>query len=213
MLDMSISSPQVPSPYSRLVALFTVLLAIINLLYVGAKSCARYLLFGPLVASWDIRSNVRYDLFWYMIRSNSTGLFYRASTKHWIPMINSSVKLIYGRRYPCTALCVQMPAVQISVGVAQCTGRWENQLLRMSAEAVASGESVSAERIAHASVDVSVGSGKVILYFHGGAYVMGSVKEHRYMHSRLTAASKLPIYSVEYRLAPQSKYPTQLYDA
>ncbi|KAJ1663400.1 hypothetical protein EV178_005051 [Coemansia sp. RSA 1646] len=30
---------------------------------------------------------------------------------------------------------------------------------------------------------------------------------------RLATATKLPIYSVEYRLAPQFKYPTQLYDA
>ncbi|KAJ2505993.1 hypothetical protein GGI11_006811 [Coemansia sp. RSA 2049] len=57
------------------------------------------------------------------------------------------------------------------------------------------------------------GVGKAILYLHGGAYVTGSIQTHRYMHLRLSTTTKLPVFAIEYRLAPEFKYPTQLYDA
>ncbi|KAJ2652693.1 hypothetical protein GGH99_007577 [Coemansia sp. RSA 1285] len=54
---------------------------------------------------------------------------------------------------------------------------------------------------------------KVILYFHGGSYIMGCMNSYRGLHSGLATATKLPVYSIEYNLAPESKYPAQLYDA
>ncbi|KAJ2608930.1 hypothetical protein EV177_004715 [Coemansia sp. RSA 1804] len=42
---------------------------------------------------------------------------------------------------------------------------------------------------------------------------MGCMNSYRGLHSGLATATKLPVYSIEYNLAPESKYPAQLYDA
>ncbi len=54
--------------------------------------------------------------------------------------------------------------------------------------------------------------GKVILYFHGGGYVIGSVNEDRKFVSRLAKLLNTTIISVEYRLAPMFPFPAQIED-
>ncbi|KAJ1772393.1 hypothetical protein EV179_004911 [Coemansia sp. RSA 487] len=182
---------------------------------VPTKSSARYILYGPRVSSWDFRTNLGRDVFWYISQANSSGIVHRASSRYWGVIVRSVEKAAFGDRYPSTVSCIQIPAVPVSCSIAQNAGRWESQLLRMSAEAVASGTTIRAERIAHTSIDIpqSNHTGKAILYFHGGAYVVGSLEAYRDLHMHLSSSTKLPIYSVEYRLAPQFKYPVQLYDA
>ena len=51
---------------------------------------------------------------------------------------------------------------------------------------------------------------KVILYFHGGGYITGSVKNHRTMTIPIGRACNARILSVDYRLAPEHPYPAQL---
>jgi epsilon-lactone hydrolase len=53
----------------------------------------------------------------------------------------------------------------------------------------------------------------VVLYFHGGAFVSGSIKTHRALVGRIARASKTDCLSVEYRLAPENPYPAALNDA
>jgi monoterpene epsilon-lactone hydrolase len=53
----------------------------------------------------------------------------------------------------------------------------------------------------------------VVLYFHGGAFVSGSIKTHRALVGRIARASKTKCLSVEYRLAPENPYPSGLNDA
>ncbi|KAJ2392992.1 hypothetical protein GGI23_005108 [Coemansia sp. RSA 2559] len=212
---MEMSSVCVSSPSSREDGILMMLLAAINLVCVSTMSYSRYLLYGPRVSSWDFRTTLGRDVFWYVGQTNSSGLMFKASSKYWGPIIRSVEQITHGDRYPSTISCFQIPPVLVSAGMAQSAGRWEEQLLRMSAEAVAAGDTIRAERIAHNNTDAPerMGRGKAILYFHGGAYVMGNLDVYKDLHKHLSSTTKLPVYSVEYRLAPQFKYPAQLYDA
>ena len=53
---------------------------------------------------------------------------------------------------------------------------------------------------------------KVILYVHGGGYVMGSAGSHRDMTSRLSKASGARVLSLNYRLAPEHPFPAPVDD-
>ena len=53
----------------------------------------------------------------------------------------------------------------------------------------------------------------VCLYFHGGGWVLNSVDTHDDLVRRLAAASDCVFVSVEYRLAPEHKYPAAAEDA
>jgi monoterpene epsilon-lactone hydrolase len=52
-----------------------------------------------------------------------------------------------------------------------------------------------------------------LLYFHGGAYIMGSIDTHAGLTGRLAAATSMACLSVDYRLAPEHRFPCQLEDA
>ncbi|MCS7461162.1 alpha/beta hydrolase [Paenibacillus doosanensis] len=46
-----------------------------------------------------------------------------------------------------------------------------------------------------------------ILYFHGGAFIAGSCETHRDLAARIAKASGVKVLTVEYRLAPEHRYP------
>ena len=52
-----------------------------------------------------------------------------------------------------------------------------------------------------------------ILYFHGGGYVIGSIATHDPWLRLLASKMQSRIYSLEYRLAPEYKFPAALEDA
>lgn len=54
---------------------------------------------------------------------------------------------------------------------------------------------------------------KAILYFHGGGFRLGSVTSHRDMIARLADASGLRVLAINYRLAPEHRFPAALDDA
>jgi len=54
---------------------------------------------------------------------------------------------------------------------------------------------------------------KVILYVHGGGYVMGSAGSHRDVTGRLSKASGARVLSLNYRLAPEHPFPAPVDDA
>jgi monoterpene epsilon-lactone hydrolase len=56
-------------------------------------------------------------------------------------------------------------------------------------------------------------SDRVILYFHGGAFVGGSSASHRKLTGHLAKASGVQALSIDYRLAPENTFPAQLDDA
>src|SRR5260370_37738694 len=53
---------------------------------------------------------------------------------------------------------------------------------------------------------------RVILYLHGGGYVIGSINTHRAMVSRIARASNARALSLDYRLAPEHPFPAALED-
>ncbi|KAJ2358760.1 hypothetical protein GGF43_000600 [Coemansia sp. RSA 2618] len=56
-------------------------------------------------------------------------------------------------------------------------------------------------------------SEKIVLWLHGGAYVMGSPASHREVLGKFSEHSARRCLVVDYRLAPKSAFPAQLHDA
>ena len=54
---------------------------------------------------------------------------------------------------------------------------------------------------------------RIILYLHGGGYAIGSIKTHREMASRIARASEARGLIIEYRLAPEHKFPAAVEDS
>lgn len=55
--------------------------------------------------------------------------------------------------------------------------------------------------------------GKVILYLHGGAYVMGNFATHRQLVSYIARECRVRALLPEYRLAPEHRFPAAVEDA
>ncbi|MCD0451566.1 alpha/beta hydrolase [Actinocorallia sp. API 0066] len=53
---------------------------------------------------------------------------------------------------------------------------------------------------------------RVILYFHGGGFVLGGLRTHRRLVARLSAAAGVPALSVAYRMAPSVTLPATVAD-
>ena len=47
----------------------------------------------------------------------------------------------------------------------------------------------------------------VVLYIHGSGYVVCSSRTHRGLTSRISEGTQLPVFSIDYRLAPTHRYP------
>jgi len=54
---------------------------------------------------------------------------------------------------------------------------------------------------------------KAILYFHGGGFRLGSVSSHRELIARISEASGCRVLAINYRLAPEHRFPAPLEDA
>ncbi|HWA31585.1 MAG TPA: alpha/beta hydrolase [Rhizomicrobium sp.] len=67
---------------------------------------------------------------------------------------------------------------------------------------------IKAERLRTASADES----KAILYIHGGGFVGGVPGNHRPLTWRLADKVGVPVYAIDYRLAPEHPYPAGLDD-
>jgi len=55
--------------------------------------------------------------------------------------------------------------------------------------------------------------GRVVLYLHGGGYVIGSINTHREMIARISRAASARCLAVDYRLAPEHPFPAAVEDA
>ena len=61
--------------------------------------------------------------------------------------------------------------------------------------------------------DAGARSDAAILYLHGGGYSIGSVQSYRDLSARLAVATGVPVLTVEYRLAPEHRFPAAVDDA
>jgi len=55
--------------------------------------------------------------------------------------------------------------------------------------------------------------GKLLLYLHGGGYVVGGCDMHRQLVSHIARAGRIKALLPEYRLSPEAKYPAAIDDA
>jgi epsilon-lactone hydrolase len=78
---------------------------------------------------------------------------------------------------------------------------------------------VSCERVSAGGVDsewiasATAAKHKAILYFHGGGFRLGSVTSHRDLIARISEASGCRVLAINYRLAPEHRFPAPLEDA
>jgi len=78
---------------------------------------------------------------------------------------------------------------------------------------------VSCERVSAGGVDGEwiAASGaqrdKAVLYLHGGGFRLGSVSSHRELIARISEASGCRVLAINYRLAPEHRFPAPLKDA
>jgi monoterpene epsilon-lactone hydrolase len=54
---------------------------------------------------------------------------------------------------------------------------------------------------------------RVVLYFHGGGYVIGSLDSHRHMVAEIGRAARARTLAIDYRLAPEHPFPAAVDDA
>ena len=52
----------------------------------------------------------------------------------------------------------------------------------------------------------------VVVYFHGGGWVLGNIESHDSVCRNIAKAADAVVVSVEYRLAPENKYPAAFHD-
>jgi len=57
------------------------------------------------------------------------------------------------------------------------------------------------------------GTDRIFLYFHGGGFQMGSPETHQALVARISAASGMAGLLIDYRLAPEHRFPAPLEDA
>lgn len=56
-------------------------------------------------------------------------------------------------------------------------------------------------------------SDAAVLYLHGGGYSIGSIPAYRDLSARLAVSTGVPVLTVDYRLAPEHRFPAALDDA
>jgi epsilon-lactone hydrolase len=78
---------------------------------------------------------------------------------------------------------------------------------------------VTCERVSAGGVDgewispADAPQDKAILYFHGGGFRIGSVSSHRDLIAQIALASGCRVLGINYRLAPEHRFPAALDDA
>jgi epsilon-lactone hydrolase len=96
--------------------------------------------------------------------------------------------------------------------VAQMRGDWD-------AAFAGSAAPVTCERVSAGGVDgewispANAPEDKAILYFHGGGFRIGSVASHRDLIAQIALASGCRVFAINYRLAPEHRFPAALDDA
>ncbi|WP_336986311.1 alpha/beta hydrolase [Altererythrobacter aquiaggeris] len=56
-------------------------------------------------------------------------------------------------------------------------------------------------------------AGPVVMFYHGGGFVIGDLETHHNLCTELAAEFDLPVVAVDYRLAPEHPYPAAVDDA
>ena len=98
--------------------------------------------------------------------------------------------------------------------LAQMRKDWDDLFADVSPTVGAKSESVDAGGVKAEWITApGAAADRVILYFHGGGYVLGSIKSHRDMCERLSRAAQARVLLLDYRLAPEHPFPAPVEDA
>src|SRR5512139_1978169 len=62
-------------------------------------------------------------------------------------------------------------------------------------------------------IEVNVATSRVVLYFHGGGYSVGSARSHRSLGKRIAFEARARVVLPDYRLAPEHVFPAAVKDA
>lgn len=99
-----------------------------------------------------------------------------------------------------------------TTGVEQMRRDWDE--LFWTDAFPAKSEKVSADGVDASWVDApGADPQKALMYFHGGGFQVGSVRSHRDIIARLSAAAGCRALGVNYRLAPDYRFPAPIEDA
>ncbi|WP_280295699.1 alpha/beta hydrolase [Nocardia abscessus] len=93
-------------------------------------------------------------------------------------------------------------------GVTDQIGKWATIRDDVELESVQLGG-----REASRYVPISIEPGMVMLYFHGGGYVMGSLNSHGRLMAHVAHHCSAPVYGLDFRRAPESPFPAALNDS
>jgi len=83
------------------------------------------------------------------------------------------------------------------------------KLPECSYESITIGDDIPAEWIRPKKSDAD----KVLLFLHGGGYATGSIRTHRGLASQIAIHAGITALSIDYKLAPEHKFPTQIEQA
>jgi epsilon-lactone hydrolase len=98
--------------------------------------------------------------------------------------------------------------------IQQIRDRVDGSMLRLPVLKGAQIESFSAGGVTGDWVSMpGVATDRVLLYMHGGAYIMGSARTHHDLAARLSQAAGVRVLMPNYRLAPENPYPAAIEDA
>ena len=80
-------------------------------------------------------------------------------------------------------------------------------------------DDIRCEKVSAGGVDAewvcapNAAADRVVLYLHGGGYVIGSVNTHRDLMARISRAAGAKVLGLNYRLAPEHPFPAAVDDA
>lgn len=103
---------------------------------------------------------------------------------------------------------VQVARVLVEVAMRLCGSRLRGTSVTAVTEDGVVGEWVDATKPGFPDEHVAGEAGRVVLYLHGSAYAICSARTHRGLASRLSREAGLPLFVVEYRLAPEHPFPS-----
>jgi acetyl esterase/lipase len=164
---------------------------------VVTRAVISYYVNGPVLSSWDLKFHVVFTVAKYFLYCNNTyDRLSQMKTLTQKPSFTVSSKAVVKedtcprRREGVEFImkhCIHIPVAARDIE-SKISGEW-----------VSSYENVDSER--------------VVLWFHGGAYVFGSPQLERNITYIFSKEGKAKVYGVAYRLSPKYEFPCALIDA
>ncbi|KAJ2783739.1 hypothetical protein GGI15_002461 [Coemansia interrupta] len=211
------------------------------LLSATTKSTFKYAVHGPRLPGWKLKNQLHRDLF-YAFVSSSTPQIFDDSTLDTIdvqaigaemqanPLPEKKLTVKQGI-YKVVAISAKQVTFETdkfdNIGV----GKHDMlSLIKKDAEQDGTGREISCELVVATSaknkLEKHAAEGNkslltcapvcpgesILLYVHGGGFALGNSAGYRHITCQLSESCAVRVLSVDYRLAPQNPFPSQVYD-